>query len=274
MSLDSDLPPAKLVCTEDRRRTRSSLPRTDPKKCLICQEDKRDSRNRRKLEKLTRCEGDSTPVTLLNAAQIRGDERVLLEIDQQDLWAKDVLYHTSCYKRFTSPSSLRVIVESEVAKEDSAAEACELRNAKARAFVKLTEYIDENIIKQPECVADMADLCSKYVQCLNDEGVTLVSYRAFLLKARLADHFGDALTFHRPRKRTMSEYVFNSNAPAGPLIEKCAMALSAMERVASELARKWLGLALLVFQVQRQLPPPRFLLTLHLLLICLEQRFS
>ena len=116
-AVDPDLPPAKLVCSRDRRRTQSSLPRTDLKKCLICQEDKRDGRDRLRLEKLTLCEGDSTPGKLLNAAQIRRHDRILLEIDQQDLWAKDILYHVSCYKVFTSPRALHLIVEKEMEKD-------------------------------------------------------------------------------------------------------------------------------------------------------------
>ena len=228
-AVDPDLPPAKLVCSRDQRRTRSSLPRTDLKKCLICQEDKRDGRDRRRLEKLTRCEGDSTPGKLLNAAQIRRHDRILLEIDQQDLWAKDILYHVLCYKVFTSPRALHLIMEKEMAEEDA---GDDLREAKTRAFAKLTAYVEQNVIEQPETVTNMADLCSKFVECLNDEGVSLVSYKTYMLKARLANHFGEALTFDRPRKRTLSEYVFNSSVPPGPLIDKCVMALSAMERAA------------------------------------------
>ena len=119
-NIDPDLPPAKLVCTSDRdrRRTRSSLPATDLKRCSICQEEKRDARNRRKMEKSIRCEGDSTPETLLSAAQIRGHHRIILETDQQDLWARDILYHISCYKNFTSPRALQLIIEKKVAEEE------------------------------------------------------------------------------------------------------------------------------------------------------------
>ena len=184
------------------------------------------------MEKLTRCEGDSTPETLLNAAQIRGHHRIILETEPQDLWARDILYHISCYKNFTSPRALQLIIEKKVAEED--AESSE-SGAEIRAFEKLVDYVEENIIKRPESVTNISDLCSKYVECLNDEGISLVSYRAYLLKARLVNRFGDVLTFHRPRKRNLSEYVFSSNVPPGPLINKCAMALAAMEHAAEDL---------------------------------------
>ena len=198
-AVDPDLPPAKLVCSRDRRRTRSSLPRTDLKKCLICQEDKRDGRDCRRLEKLTRCEGDSTPGKLLNAAQIRRHDRILLEIDQQDLWAKNIFYHVLCYKVFTSPRALHLIVEKEMAEEDA---GDDLREAKTRAFAKLTTYVEQNVMEQPETVTNMADLCSQFVECLNDEGVSLVSYKTYMLKARLANHFGEALRVCVQQQRT------------------------------------------------------------------------
>ena len=106
--------PRKGVCTEEtreRRRTRSSFPLTDLKLCIFCQKSKPDPANRRKKERLVRCEGDTTPVTLLNAAQVRCDERVLLEIDQQDLRAKDVLYYRSCYGTYINPRSLQLLVK-------------------------------------------------------------------------------------------------------------------------------------------------------------------
>lgn len=145
------------------------------------------------MEKLARCEGDFNPgdVTERCPDYIRRDERVVLEIDQQGLWAKDVLYHTSCYrgKRFTvaSPaSSLRVIVESEVAKED----------------------------------ADHVGVCFQQ-QCTSLSGS---------IDRKVRD---GSKSFSQPWNVVPVSW-------------------------------KWLRLALLVFPVQPQLLPPRFLLTLHL----------
>ena len=41
------------------------------------------------------------------------------------------------------------------------------------------------------------------------------------LKARLQGHFGDRLSFHRPRRRNLAQFVFSSSAAPGPLIELC-----------------------------------------------------
>ena len=117
------------------------------------------------MEKLTRCEGDSTPETLLNAAQIRGHHRIILETDQQGLWARDILYHISFYKKITNPRAMQLIIEKKVAEEDAGSNES---SVKIRAFEKLVDYVQENIIKRPESVTNISDLCSKYVECLND----------------------------------------------------------------------------------------------------------
>lgn len=218
-------PPQKLLC----RRTRSSIPRTDLKKCIICQAEKRQKRNRRLLERLARCEGDTTPATLCYAAQVRQDERVLLEIDQQDLWAKDIQYHASCYASYVSQRALEQLLKKDVAEEDAEDSA----GAKQRAFASFAMYVAEHVINS-ETVTNMIDLCCLFVEFLRKEGIDVSSYRTCLLKARLKEHFGDVLTFHRPRKRTVTEYVFSSHISAGPLVEKCDLAMTAAEHAAEE----------------------------------------
>ena len=129
----SSLPPRKVArCdTVDSslvgsvRRLRSSCPSTDLRKCIICQDDKRQRKNRRLLETLHRCTWDRTPATFLNAARVRNDERVLLEIDGADLHAKDVLYHPSCYKDYTSTRALELLAKKQVRQEGGGEPAVE-----------------------------------------------------------------------------------------------------------------------------------------------------
>ena len=151
------------------RQTRSSFGRTEANLCLFCQTKKRDRRDRRRFENLVRCEGDSTPATLVSAADVRGDERILLEIRYQDLWAKDVLYHRSYYQSYTSPSTLKRLVEKEL--DEEAAEVSE--NARKKAFASLCAFITESILHTKN-VTDISQLCIKYVKFLNDEGVEKV----------------------------------------------------------------------------------------------------
>ena len=60
-------------------RTRSTLPGLDLTKNLMCQTEKRKRKDRRKMGKTTRFQLDCA-ATLLHAANIRDDKRVLLEI--------------------------------------------------------------------------------------------------------------------------------------------------------------------------------------------------
>ena len=101
-------PPAKVPCLPGRT-TRSSFEETKKDMCLICQAQKRDRHDRRRWEEVVRIGGHSTPATLMHAAEVRGDslhdERVLLQIRDQDVWAKDIRNHRSCYQTYTSPAA-------------------------------------------------------------------------------------------------------------------------------------------------------------------------
>ena len=92
---------------------KSSFPRADLLKCIISQAEKRDKKNKRLLERTYRCTWSCTPGTLINAARVRRDERILLEVEQADLHAKDVIYHPSCYKDYTSQRALELLLKKE-----------------------------------------------------------------------------------------------------------------------------------------------------------------
>ena len=150
-------PPQKLLC----QQTRSLIPRTDLRKCIICHAEKRQKRNCRLVERLARCEGDTTPATLCYVAQVRQDERILLKIDQQDLWAKDILYHAFCYVSFVSQQALEQLLKKDVAEED----ADDSAGAKQQAFAAFAEYVVENVMNS-DTVTNMNDLCCRFVELL------------------------------------------------------------------------------------------------------------
>ena len=70
-------------------RTRSILPGLDLTKCLKCQTEKPKHKDRRKMEKMTRCQLDCAAARLLHAANVRDDKRVLLEIQGADQGRRD-----------------------------------------------------------------------------------------------------------------------------------------------------------------------------------------
>ena len=207
-----------------RRQTRSVLPGLDLKKCLFCQSEKRQRKNRRLTEKLIRCTWHCTPSTLVRAARIRQDERVLLEIEDSDLHAKDVLYHASCYKDFTCPRQLDLLLQKELESE------VDVDSPQKRAFSKLVGIMEKRFQDDNNCVMSLGRLTGLFKELLQEEGVDADNFRAFLLKARLVKHFGDALSFHRPRKQNESQYVFRTSVNPGPLIELCIQLEAAEEQ--------------------------------------------
>ena len=88
-----------------------------------------------------------------------------------------------------------------MASEDSA----EYAEAAEKAFRSLLDYVEEKIIGCPETVIKMSAWCATSVQFLQQQGVDVETYRTYLLKARLIDHFHEQLSFHRPQKRTVTE---------------------------------------------------------------------
>ena len=86
----------------DSRQTRSSLQAIDMKECAICQTVKTDSKDRRRKEKLTTCETMQAGRTLLEAAKLRGDQRLSIALRDQDPIAIELCYHRTCYRTYTN----------------------------------------------------------------------------------------------------------------------------------------------------------------------------
>ena len=169
--------------------------------------------NRRMVEPPHRCTWERTPATFLNAARIRNDERVLLEIEGADLHAKDVLYHASCYKKYTSTRTIGRLANKRVAEETD-----DSLSPQRRAFLRLVKDVEKTVLLNTSSVTNLSQLCAQYMY-LNDEGIESESCRGNFLKARLQQHFGDRLAFHRPHRRNQAQFVFRSDVAPGPLIE-------------------------------------------------------
>jgi hypothetical protein len=155
---------------------------------------------------------------LLNAARIRQDERLLLKIENADLHAKDVLYHPSCYRDYTSPRQLDLLAKKELFREEDSSEG----SPQQRAFERLVKDVDEKLLGDTTSVMSLSELCTLYKAYLQKEGLVAENYRSHSLKAWLLRQFGSRLSFHRPERRNMAQYVSSSVAPPGPLIELCS----------------------------------------------------
>ena len=90
--------------------------------------------------------------------------KVLIEIEGADLHAKDVLYHPSCYKWYTSTSDLERCAAKHVKNEPK-------DGPHHRVFMKLVKDVEGTILKDTSSVTDLSQLREQYNTYLIDEGV-------------------------------------------------------------------------------------------------------
>ena len=97
--------------------TRSMVEHTDISCCLFCQQVQIKVKGKR--QKLSECMSfESCKEAIYSAAQVRGDERVLLEVQGgPDLKAKEVKYHRACYSTYTHSTTLTSMSRQQVQNE-------------------------------------------------------------------------------------------------------------------------------------------------------------
>lgn len=81
------------------KQNRSSFSQTDFSKCIICQKVKSDRNRKRRYEDLDDLTTDTASSSIINAAEERGDGRILLAIrgkTVKELVAMEVKYHRTC----------------------------------------------------------------------------------------------------------------------------------------------------------------------------------
>ena len=150
--------------------------------------------------------------TLIKAAQIWNNSRMLLHIDGRDTIAMEIKYHRSCYKNYVHPKQLANLEEQNYQQEDARTEVYD------RAFGKLKEFFEKEVIAAAKAIP-MSTLIEKYTCFLTEEGVDVVTYRSTTLKNRFTRFFGEQLSFHRPLNQNRSELVYGSHVKTGEVVE-------------------------------------------------------
>ena len=100
---------ASSISRSTTRLTRSKVDKTSGNLCLFCQQEQKKVKGIR--QSLSSCMTLEACDAIYNAAYVRGDERVLLEVlpGQPDLIAKEISYHRTCYMKYTQEISGRNI---------------------------------------------------------------------------------------------------------------------------------------------------------------------
>ena len=191
-------------------KTHQSLPTFEPLKtkgCIICRSIKYQ-RDKKNIAPLSQCLTVEAGEALRKAATIRDDQRVLMELADNDPIAKEVRYHRYCYQRYTLKRNLKAL----------SLKRKETKSAYDVAFEYISEIVQDKIISELD-VIKMSELRDIYVNQLQASGVTDPSFKTQRLKQRLQRHFGDMLSFWQPTLKCESEIVYSENVKKGQIVE-------------------------------------------------------
>ena len=188
----------------EMRLNRSSHTPTPSDTCIICQHVVKRSGSRQ--EKVSQCLTDRGSDQILAAAERKGDERVLLDIRANDLIAKEIKYHKTCYSTYTRQKQMTDVNQSTEGKGYD------------RAFKLLADHVSQSVIAELD-VIKMTDLRDMYISMLDECEIHSPDYRTEKLKSKLVAHFGESITFWKPQRRTETEFVYSMSVSTGQAVE-------------------------------------------------------
>ena len=179
------------------------------KKCAICQTEKSDSKDRRRKEKLTLCETVQAGRTLFEAAKLRGDQRLIVALRDQDPIAIELCYHRNCYRMYTNTKQIEVIKNNQEGKLESQYDD---------AFQVLKSDMELKLFGRLE-VLRMSDLRQRYVELLSLQGIQNPLYRSEKLKVRIQKAYTSRISFWHLWYRSEGEIVYCDEVSKGQIIE-------------------------------------------------------
>ncbi len=199
-------------CVTPKKRTRRSDVSTPiaPKqeKCFVCRKEVKYKKDKKNKEPLLICEDENVANRIKDAAIVRNDKRLLLDIGQMDpatITTLELKYHKPCYSSFTNSRQLDILRKNTSTASSSGAEQL---NPKIEAFNMVVEIIDDKVIKQksPLCLSFLRD---KYLSILSEKGVEEPSCKISTMKKKITDEYSDSVAFAQ-FVNLQPEYVYNS----------------------------------------------------------------
>ena len=191
----------------ETRSSRSTVSSIDWSLCLFCQKKKHKGCK----DLINVCTFDACEA-IKNAAESRGDHKMIVNIGDVDLIAAEAKYHGACRANYVSKSNLKFHQFKEEGKEE---------DAYAHAFQQLVEEISPNISAGK--AYDMVSLLSSYQLILERSNVsTSASYRSEKLKRRLQHHFKDSIVFQKQADPSKPELVYSSQISLQAIINEAA----------------------------------------------------
>ena len=166
---------------------------------------------------------DNSPVTLVQAARVPDDTRVLraTECGNFDFYAAEVKYHASCFRDYISKKNLASVVRRHNAcKWEERSTACDIteRTVFGKAFSSLVHLVESRVISG-KSTATMSQLHAKFLELLEQSDELNLSCRRENLKKRLIKCFQKRLEFWKPKRANEAEIAFSSSIAKGDLLE-------------------------------------------------------
>lgn len=190
----------KEVSIASKRSRQSESSRLFPAdECIFC--GKMRKWVRRRFELLVKCVTSTAEQSIKKAAESKGDEKLLREIRNKDLIAREAMYHNTCRRVYT-----RKMAQTS---EEAEAGTSEQQEAHMKTFEFICNYVDSAIIKGSN-VERITMLREKYLNFLKENYPKLYNpnYKTYKLKDKLSRHFGTQIQFWQPNFR--SELVFQN----------------------------------------------------------------
>lgn len=201
------------LCTSKR------APHLLPVQCIICKHEKykHESYTRKRIkEKLIQCE-TLTAGKLLLAAEGRKDESLLLHIQDRDLVASESRYHFTCFRDYTRYLSKKINETESNLYENGYKYFCET-------------VIEERLLRRRE-VLRLCRLNMLFKDIVRQrEGLTISSYKAHSLKARLQKLH----PFLKFQKASTTYFVYVDDLTAEEILQEVAASSSSSSSPSSD----------------------------------------
>ncbi|XP_071847715.1 uncharacterized protein [Apostichopus japonicus] len=171
-------------------------------------------------EKLFQCLTRDAEKRLKQAAQQKCDEKLFLQIGGKDLIAIEIRYHKSCYRNYFQ-ESLASNIDSRAIPQYK------------EAFREIIKTVESSVIMQGE-VLKMSKLNQMFINLVAEKGMTMTDFRTERLKKNLMSHFGEQISFWRPKKRTRCELVYSDYTPKYSSLERSGESSSSQDEISAE----------------------------------------
>ena len=199
------------LCTTDneppkKKRMRSGNNILFPSNsCVICNKETRwlKLKGKKIRDKLVKCVTKDAEKNLKDAAMIKKDNELLRKINCVDLIATQVHYHTECRKLYTGNTHLKNKTEKNQESEINSTESQLLIEAHNQAFLNLSAYIENEIIKN-QYIVRISYLKQLYLKFIKERypWVYNENYKTYKLKKKIINHFSNRVSFVQPNQKS------------------------------------------------------------------------